>query len=57
MVTLTPARMLHMDNHLGRLTAGSAADIVLFDSDINVKTDHGRWQCGVLKFADRGIKG
>lgn len=37
MVTLTPARMLNMDNRLGRLAPGLAADIVLFDSDIQVK--------------------
>lgn len=37
MVTETPARILRVDNRTGFLAPGRAADLVLFDRDINIK--------------------
>ena len=36
MVTLTPARILHIDQTKGSIEAGKDADIVIFDNQINV---------------------
>lgn len=36
MATLTPARVLGLENTRGSLAAGRAADIILFDDDVNV---------------------
>jgi len=36
MATLTPARVLGLDGERGRLAAGMAADVVLFDDDVQV---------------------
>lgn len=36
MMTLTPARILHIDNRKGSLEAGKDADITIFDNQINV---------------------
>ena len=38
MITLTPARILHMDSQKGSLEEGKDADIVIFDNQINVTT-------------------
>ena len=37
MATLTPARIIGFDNTKGSIAPGKDADIILFDSDINVK--------------------
>lgn len=37
MMTLTPARIMKVDHLTGSLTVGKAADIVLFDSNINIQ--------------------
>lgn len=37
MMTLTPAVMMGIDNHKGRIAPGYDADIVIFDKNINVK--------------------
>jgi N-acetylglucosamine-6-phosphate deacetylase len=37
MMTLTPARIMKMDDLTGSLAAGKLADIVIFDSNINVQ--------------------
>ena len=37
MMTVTPARMLHVDNRIGSIASGREADIVLFDENINIK--------------------
>lgn len=37
MMTLTPARIMKVDHLTGSLAAGKAADIVIFDSNINVQ--------------------
>ncbi|HVG15847.1 MAG TPA: N-acetylglucosamine-6-phosphate deacetylase [Chitinophagaceae bacterium] len=37
MMTLTPARIMKIDNKKGSLVIGKDADIVIFDEDINVK--------------------
>ena len=37
MMTVTPARILGVDNRIGSITEGKEADIVLFDNDINIK--------------------
>lgn len=37
MITLNPARILHIDDHKGTLETGKDADIVIFDEQINVK--------------------
>lgn len=36
MMTLTPARILHIDSSKGSLEAGKDADIIIFDNQINV---------------------
>lgn len=36
MMTLTPARMMNIENRKGSIAPGKDADIVLFDNDINV---------------------
>ena len=36
MMTLTPARILHIDKSKGSLEAGKDADIVIFDNQINI---------------------
>lgn len=36
MMTLTPARILHIDASKGSLEAGKDADIIIFDNQINV---------------------
>ena len=36
MMTLTPARIMHLDSQMGSLEAGKNADLVIFDKDINV---------------------
>lgn len=38
MITLTPARILHVDSPKGSLEEGKDADIVIFDNQINVTT-------------------
>jgi N-acetylglucosamine-6-phosphate deacetylase len=38
MMTLTPARIMKIDQHEGSITIGKDADVVLFDNDINIKT-------------------
>jgi N-acetylglucosamine-6-phosphate deacetylase len=38
MMTLTPARIMKIDQHKGSITIGKDADVVLFDNDINIKT-------------------
>lgn len=38
MMTLTPARILHVDSQKGSLEEGKDADIVIFDNHINVTT-------------------
>ena len=38
MITLTPARILHVDSQKGSLEEGKDADIVIFDNQINVTT-------------------
>lgn len=35
-VTLSPARLMHIDDRKGSVTPGKDADIVLFDKDINI---------------------
>ncbi|MEG1516543.1 MAG: N-acetylglucosamine-6-phosphate deacetylase, partial [Clostridia bacterium] len=35
MMTVTPARMLHVDHRIGSIACGQDADILLFDEDIN----------------------
>ena len=37
MMTVTPARMLHVDNRIGSIACGMEADIILFDENINIK--------------------
>lgn len=37
MITVTPARIMRVDNRKGSLVTGNDADIVIFDEDINVK--------------------
>ena len=36
MMTLTPARILHIDKEKGSLEIGKDADIVIFDNQINI---------------------
>jgi len=36
MMTLTPARILHIDKSKGSLESGKDADIVIFDNQINI---------------------
>ena len=36
MMTLTPARILHIDKSKGSLESGKDADIVIFDKQINI---------------------
>jgi N-acetylglucosamine-6-phosphate deacetylase len=36
MMTLTPARIMHIDRHKGSIQKGKDADFVIFDDDINV---------------------
>ena len=38
MMTLTPARIMKIEQHKGSITIGKDADVVLFDNDINIKT-------------------
>lgn len=38
MITLTPARILHVDSQKGSLEEGKDADIVIFDNQINITT-------------------
>lgn len=38
MASLTPARIINIDNTKGSLTAGKDADVVIFDGDINIDT-------------------
>lgn len=38
MITLTPARILHVDAQKGSLEEGKDADIVIFDNQINITT-------------------
>jgi N-acetylglucosamine-6-phosphate deacetylase len=38
MMTLTPARIMKIDNHKGSIAPGKDADIVIFDKDINIQT-------------------
>lgn len=38
MMTLTPARIMKINQHKGSITIGKDADVVLFDNDINIKT-------------------
>lgn len=38
MMTLTPARVIGVDNHKGKIEEGYDADIILFDDDINIKS-------------------
>ncbi len=38
MISITPARILKMDNIKGSLTMGKDADIVIFDDNINIQT-------------------
>ena len=45
MVTLTPARILHIDQTKGSIEAGKDADIVLLDRDLNVRAV---WAMGKL---------
>ena len=35
-MTLTPARILHIDKEKGSLEIGKDADIVIFDNQINI---------------------
>jgi N-acetylglucosamine-6-phosphate deacetylase len=37
MITYTPARIMKIDNKKGQLVKGKDADVVIFDSDINIK--------------------
>lgn len=37
MMTLTPATMMRIDNHKGKIEVGYDADIVIFDKEINVE--------------------
>lgn len=37
MITLTPARILNIDDHKGVISEGKDADIVIFDNDIDIK--------------------
>lgn len=37
MMTLTPARIMHLDGEMGSLAVGKNADLVVFDENINVK--------------------
>ena len=36
MMTVTPARILHMENRIGSLEVGKTADILLFDNQIRI---------------------
>ncbi|MGH2565191.1 MAG: amidohydrolase family protein, partial [Ginsengibacter sp.] len=38
MITLTPARIMNVDQHKGSIAIGKDADIVILDHDINVQT-------------------
>jgi len=38
MMTLTPARVMGMDSALGSIEMGKQADLVVFDSSINIKS-------------------
>lgn len=38
MITLTPARILHVDSQKGSLEVGKDADIIIFDNQINLTT-------------------
>ena len=38
MMTLTPARIMKIDNYKGSIAPGKDADIVIFDKDINIQT-------------------
>ena len=37
MITATPARIMHIDNHKGALAVGKDADVVIFDENINIQ--------------------
>ena len=48
MMTVTPARMLGIDNRLGKIVPGADADIILFDEGINIKLVMAKgkiWMC------------
>lgn len=38
MMTLTPAKVIGVDSHKGKISAGYDADIVVFDSEFNIKS-------------------
>ena len=38
MMTLTPAKIIRMDDEIGSLEKGKRADLIIFDEDINVKS-------------------
>ena len=38
MMSLTPARIIHMDDEIGSLEIGKRADLILFDEDISVQS-------------------
>ncbi|HAQ62875.1 MAG TPA: N-acetylglucosamine-6-phosphate deacetylase, partial [Ruminococcaceae bacterium] len=38
MTTLTPAKVIGVDSHKGKISAGYDADIVVFDSEFNTKS-------------------
>lgn len=38
MITLTPARIMKIDQHKGSITPGKDGDIVIFDKDVNIQS-------------------